>query len=40
MAAVTFLSDFGAQENSLSVSIAFPSTCHKVIGPDAMMLVF
>ena len=25
---------------SLTVSIVYPSTCHKVMGPDAMILVF
>ena len=25
---------------SLTVSIVFPSTCHEVMGPDAMILVF
>ena len=41
MAAVTICSDFGAQENkSLTVSIVSPSTCHKVMGMDAMILVF
>ena len=25
---------------SLSVSIVSPSTCHQVMGPDAMILVF
>ena len=25
---------------SVTVSIVFPSTCHEVIGPDAMILVF
>ena len=25
---------------SLTVSIVSPSTCHEVIGPDAMVLVF
>ena len=41
MAAVTICSDFGAQENkSVTVSIVFPSVCHEVMGPDAMILVF
>ena len=41
MAAVTILSDFGAQENSLSLFPFFsPSICHGVMGPDAMILVF
>ena len=38
MAAVTICSDFGAQENKVSVSIVSPSICHEVIGPDAMIL--
>ena len=25
---------------SLTVSIVFPSICHEVLGPDAMILVF
>ena len=41
MAAVTICSDFGAQENkSVTVSIVFPSVCHEVMGPDAMIFVF
>ena len=42
MAAVTIHSDFGDQENlkSLTVSTFSTSICHKVIGPDAMILVF
>ena len=40
-AAVTVSSDFGAQENKIcSCSIFSPSICHKVMGPDAMILVF
>ena len=31
---------FGAQENSLIVSIVSPSIFHEVMGLDAMMLVF
>ena len=39
MATVTICSDFGAQENSLSVSIVSPSIiCHEVMEPDAMIL--
>ena len=38
MAIVTICSDFGAQENKVSVSIVSPSTCHEVIGPVAMIL--
>ena len=40
MTAVTIHSDFGAQENSLSVSIVSPSICDEVMGPDDMILVF
>ena len=41
MAAVTVCSDFGAQEiNSATVFTFAPSICHKVMGPDAMILVF
>ena len=42
MAAVTILSDFGAQENkkSATVSTVSPSICHEVMGLDAMILVF
>ena len=39
MAAITILSDFGAQE-SVTVSTFSPSICHEVMGPDAMFLVF
>ena len=38
MAAVTFLSDFGAPKSSVTVSIVFPSICHEVMGPDVMIL--
>ena len=38
MDAVTICSDFGAHKNK--VSIVFPSICHEVMGPDAMILVF
>ena len=40
MAAVTICSDFGAQEESVTVSIVSLSTYHEVMGPDAMILVF
>ena len=41
MAAVTICSDFGAPKiKPLTVSIVFPSVCHEVVGPDAMILVF
>ena len=41
MAAVSICSDFGAQKiKSLTVSIISPSICHKVMGLDAMILVF
>ena len=39
MAAVTICSDFGAQENKVTVSIIFPSICHEVMGLDAMIFV-
>ena len=40
-AAVTICSDFGAQENKVSiVSIVSPSICHEVMELDAMFLVF
>ena len=38
MAAVTICSDFGEKKNK--VSHCFPSICHEVMGPDAMILVF
>ena len=38
MAAVTICIDFGAQE--YKVCHCFPSICHEVMGPDAMILVF
>ena len=31
---------FGAQENSLIVSIVSPSVCHEVIGLDARIFAF
>ena len=40
MAAVTIFSDFGAQKNSLTVSVVSPSICHKVMGLKAMILDF
>ena len=41
MAAVAICNDFGAQENKYAtVSIVYPSICHKVMGPDAMNLDF
>ena len=41
MAAVTMCSDFGAKKiKSVTVSIVSPSICHKVMGPDAIILVF
>ena len=40
MASVIICSDFGAQENkSLTVSIASPSMCHEVMGPDVMIFI-
>ena len=40
MLEVIIHSDFGAPENKVSVSIASPSICHKVMGLDAMILIF
>ena len=40
MAAVTICSDFGAQENSLTVFIVSSSIFPEVMGLDAMILVF
>ena len=41
MAAVTILSDFGAEEEEICHSFhLFPSICHAVMGTDAMILVF
>ena len=42
MAAVTIHSDFGAQENKVSVTVSFvsPPIWHEVMGLDAMILVF
>ena len=41
MAAVAICSDFGAQENKcVTVSIVFPSICHEMMRPDAMIVVF
>ena len=41
MAVVTICSDFGAQENKVSHCFhCFPSICHEVMEPDAMILVF
>ena len=40
MAEVTIYSDFGVQENSLTISIVSPSICYEVLGPDVMILVF
>ena len=40
MTAVTICSDFGAQENKVSVSIVSLSICHEMMGLDAMILVF
>ena len=38
MLAITIYSDFRAQKNK--VRHCFPSICHEVMGPDAMILVF
>ena len=40
MIAVTIHSDFGAQENKVTVSIVSPSICHEVMGLDVMIFVF
>ena len=42
MAAVTICCDFGASPQNKSVTdpIISLSTCHEVMGPDAMILVF
>ena len=40
IAAVTIHSDFGAQENKVSISIVSSSVCHEVMGLDAMILVY
>ena len=41
MAAVTICSDFGAHQNKVSHCFhCFPIYLHKVMGPDAMILVF
>ena len=41
MAAVTVCGDFAAQENKICHYFHFSSSiCHKVMGPDAIMLVF
>ena len=41
MASVTICSDFGPQKiKSDTFSTVSPSICHKVMGPDAMILVF
>ena len=40
MAAVILLSDFGAQENSVTIFNFSPSICHEVTELDAMFLVF
>ena len=41
MAAVTFCSDFGVQENKVCHCFhCFPFICHEVMGPDVMIFVF
>ena len=41
MAAITICSDFGAPKNKVCHCFpCFPSICHEVMGPDAMILVF
>ena len=40
MAAITICSDFGAPQNKVCHCFhCFPSICHEVMGPDAMILV-
>ena len=39
MGVVIVHSDFGAQENKVTVSIVSSFTCHEVMGLDAMILV-
>ena len=40
MAVVTICSDFGAQENKVSLFPVSPSICHDMMRPDAMILGF
>ena len=42
MAAVTVHSDFGAQENTTSVTVPIvsPFICHEAMGPNIVILVF
>ena len=40
LAIVTIHSDFGAQENKVCDCFYFFSICHKMMGLDAMNLVF
>ena len=41
MAAATICSDFGAPKNKVSYCFhCFPSICHEVMGPDAVIFVF
>ena len=41
MVAVTIHSDFGAQKiKYVTVSTVYPSICHEVLGPDAMIFIF
>ena len=41
MATVTICSDFGAQKiKSVTVCIGSPFICHKMMGPEAMIIVF
>ena len=40
MAAVTVLSDLGAQENKVCHCFHFSPFCHEVMGPDAMIFIF
>ena len=41
MSAVTIYSDFGAPKNKVCLCFhCFPIFCHKVMGPDSIILVF
>ena len=41
MAAITVCSNFGTEENKISqFPLYFPSICHEVMRPDAIILVF
>ena len=40
LAAVTIYSDFGIQENKMSVFLSSSSVCHEVMGPDGIIFKF